>query len=88
MDMAFSKEVILKAWLRAKGNCECTRINHTNHTNKYCNQTLTWEHRGNDMLPGCWEAHHIVSEGPDTFYNSEILCCKCHVQTNSYGRHE
>lgn len=81
--MAFSDEVILLAWTRAGGRCECTRTTH-GHTGR-CNKQLDWNARGKDWMPGCWEAHHITAGGPDTLSKCEILCCDCHKKTQTYG---
>lgn len=87
--MPFSEEIVKKAWERAKGKCECTRITHNNHSDRCCNKTLCFDNRGKDGERGAWEAHHktaAVSDGKDTLSNCEILCMDCHKQTESYGR--
>ncbi|MDD5291087.1 MAG: HNH endonuclease signature motif containing protein [Patescibacteria group bacterium] len=74
--MAFSDEVIKKAWQNAEGRCE------------KCNKTLRWESQGSDGLLG-WEAHHkhsIAAGGLDVLSNCEILCQSCHKNTSTYGR--
>jgi hypothetical protein len=76
-EMAFSQEVKDRAYRRAGGRCECTRLN--------CG------HRGrcNASLANGWNAHHILSQsagGYDGFENCEALCIACHKNTASYGR--
>ncbi len=81
--MAFSESVISQAWSRAGGKCQCRRITH-NHYYVGCNKQLVWSNRGRTGR-GCWEAHHINSNGPDTLSNCEILCFDCHSKTKSFG---
>ncbi|GAH97763.1 unnamed protein product [marine sediment metagenome] len=80
--MGFADDVIESAWLRAGGQCKCTRIGHR-HKGQ-CNQQLFKAARGKDTPLG-WEAHHVTAGGPDTLSNCEILCQSCHKQTGSYG---
>ena len=82
--MAFPLSVIDSAFRRAGSKCECKRTSHQ-HSFGRCNKLLVWENRGKDGSRGCWEAHHIVADGPDTLSNCEILCCDCHKRTGSYG---
>ena len=77
--MAFSDDVVERAWKRAKGCCECRRITHNNHSGR-CDEKLDWLNRGRDGH-GAWEAHHINSNGGDILSNCEILCWACHSQT-------
>lgn len=82
--MAFSDSVIKAAWTLAKGKCECIRSTHQ-HLYVRCNKELIWNNRGRNGR-GAWEAHHINSNGPDTFSNCEILCWECHKNTKSCGK--
>jgi len=82
--MAFSNDVVLRAWRRSDGKCECGRSSH-NHLYVRCNKELVWENRGREGR-GAWEAHHIDSDGDDTASNCEILCWDCHKNTRSFGR--
>ena len=77
--MAFSDNVVLQAWKRAGGRCECKRKSHDHNYNR-CNKVLNWQNRGREGI-GAWEAHHINSNGPDTLSNCEILCWNCHKLT-------
>lgn len=84
--MSFNIETVREAWKRAGGRCECERKN-CGHIGK-CNKELHWDQRGNDNSQYGWEAHHKVSQaagGADSVSNCEILCCKCHKNTGSYG---
>jgi len=81
--MAFTKEVILEAWKRSGGRCECRRTTH-NHPYIRCNKDLVWDNQGREGR-GKWEAHHINSNGPDVLSNCEILCFDCHTKTRSFG---
>ncbi len=80
--MAFSEQVKAQAFARARARCECTRQHDwlsAPHHGGRCNKLL---------IPGFWEAHHILSEafgGPDTLTNCEALCAECHQLTRSYG---
>lgn len=80
--MAFSDDIVKKAWQRAGERCECKRVNCT-HRGR-CNKSLLWGSRGKESKYG-WEAHHINSNGSDTLSNCEILCIDCHKNTRSYG---
>lgn len=87
--MAFPLSVVLAAWQRSGGRCECERSTH-GHGYSRCNKTLNWNARGNDYMWGGWEAHHKTAAsvgGADTLPNCEILCMDCHKKTGSYGRH-
>jgi 5-methylcytosine-specific restriction endonuclease McrA len=77
--MDFSDSVVLQAWQRAGGKCECKRLTHA-HSWARCNNDLVWENRGREGR-GAWEAHHITAGGPDILSNCEILCWDCHKQT-------
>ena len=86
--MAFSDFVVISAWNRAGGRCECERMRCT-HGYSRCGKRLTWEARGNDYHSGGWEAHHkkaVADGGDDSLSNCEILCIRCHKNTPSYGR--
>ena len=77
--MAFPDNVIEAAWKRSGGRCECRRKSH-NHSYGRCNKTLSFNNRGRTGW-GCWEAHHINSNGGDVLSNCEILCWDCHSRT-------
>ena len=78
LEMAFSDDVVIQAWRRAGGRCECMRTSHR-HSCPH-NKELVWENRGREGR-GAWEAHHRASEGGDNLSNCEILCWPCHQQT-------
>jgi len=77
--MAFSDEVVRRAWSRAKGCCECRRKTH-GHPYGRCNKQLVLANNGRTGR-GAWEAHHRVRGGSDTLSNCEILCWDCHSKT-------
>lgn len=88
--MAFSDSVVMMAWRRSGGQCECRRKEHQHGYSGRCTKLLRLDQRGNDNSPFGWEAHHkiAVSEGgSDLFANCEILCIECHKKTYSYGQH-
>lgn len=80
--MAFSEETVRQAWNRAGGKCECRRTN-CGHGGR-CNKELLLGSRGTESNYG-WEAHHEDSNGDNSLTNCEILCQKCHKNTQSYG---
>lgn len=85
--MAFSNEVVLTAWQRAGGRCECGRSG-CGHGPWHCGKVLNWNARGNDYAYDGWEAHHkvaVMHGGSDTLSNCQILCIPCHKNTPSYG---
>jgi len=81
--MAFSQEVIDKAWKNCGGKCECVRTTHA-HVGKH-DKVLTKSERGREATGvGKWEAHHkvsVASGGEDIASNCEILCWDCHSKT-------
>lgn len=81
--MAFNQTTIDQAWNRAGGHCQCRRSTH-GHYYVRCNKQLVYVNRGREGR-GCWEAHHINSNGGDGLANCEILCYECHVGTRSFG---
>ena len=87
--MSFSDDVVSRAWERANGCCECTRIG-CGHSGR-CGKRLVWGNRGKHGERGAWQAHHITAQSKpsstDSLSNCEILCLDCHKNTQSYGRH-
>ena len=80
--MAFSEDTVQQAWNRSGGKCECKRTV-CGHSGR-CNRSLLLGSRGAESEYG-WEAHHVNSNGGDSVSNCEILCQKCHKNTQSYG---
>lgn len=78
--MAFSEDVVDRAWNRSGGRCECRRKTH-NHPYGRCPQRLSKGSRGRESGRGAWETHHRVSGGSDGLSNCEILCWACHKKT-------
>ena len=94
--MVFSKEIKMKAFIRANGQCECRRNccpYFLQHQKKLTVISFIHNYKGNvigeeNVFPG-FEFHHIVAEsvgGKDTLSNCEFLCEECHKRTASYGR--
>jgi hypothetical protein len=52
--MAFSGEVLLEAWARSEGRCECQRRGHGH--NGRCNRAFLWTLQGVDSASGGWSA--------------------------------
>ena len=84
--MAFSQDVINKAWKRAGGKCECTRRDCPEHIVVSCRRVLDPYNKRPGMK---WEAHHKNAQknlsSHDGASNCEILCVACHKKTQSYG---
>ncbi len=80
--MAFPDIIVLQAWKRSGGKCECDRKIHNDHFNRIgkCNRALIYKSRGK-FGAGAWEAHHVHSGAGDTLENCQILCWDCHQQT-------
>ncbi len=77
--MAFSEVVVVQAYQRAGGRCECTRTTH-GHDGR-CANTLVSSKRGEEGK-GAWEAYHKDGDSTnDSYSNCEILCWDCHKQT-------
>jgi hypothetical protein len=74
-EMSFPESVILEAWTRSYGRCECTKEGH--HHSGRCNHGVHWDRRGTD-LPGGWEAVRKSSRLKTvTLENCEIRCIAC-----------
>lgn len=77
--MAFSESTKDLAFKRSGGRCECERESH-GHTGR-CPTRVT-RHGA--------QYHHKHAEslgGSDSLSNCEVLCVRCHKQTQSWGRH-
>ena len=73
--MTFRDKVVRDVWEIHPGRCACYDTTHS-HLG-ICYKPIIWENRGKEV-EGAWEAHHILSDGPDTHTNCEILCLGCH----------
>lgn len=76
--MAFPEKVVRDVWEIHPGRCACYDSTH-DHLG-ICYKPLIWENQGKEG-EGSWEAHHILSDGPDTHTNCEILCLECYKLT-------
>lgn len=81
--MAFSEKILVEAWDRSSGRCECENRNH-HHFYTPCGRPLSWAARGM-AGPGGWEAHHITTSGGDGIYNCEILCWECFKSASGFA---
>jgi hypothetical protein len=77
--MAFLEGVILQAWRRSDGRCECTRDGH-DHDGR-CGAPLVWSLR-HGILSGGWIAARRMALATDVLENCEIRCSGC------YGRRD
>ena len=75
--------VVEEAWIRCKGQCECTNEDHYHGIHK-CKTRLYKPSRGRDSRMG-WEANLKDPDGPATLENCEILCHSCYTRTHSFG---
>ncbi len=76
--MSFPEDVVLEAWRRARGRCQCKRRSHS-HIFPHCDRRLLWENqKDGDESPHSWFAYHKDHESDnDTLANCEILCWSC-----------
>ena len=72
--MLFSESIILEAWRRSGGRCECTNDNH-GHGDR-CSTRLVWTLRGGELGSG-WAAARRTTWGIDILQNCQILCARC-----------
>ena len=77
--MAFPEDVVVQAWKRSGGKCECKGWKH-NHKFSRCNAQLIPAMRRQEGQ-GRWEAHRINRRGDDTLSNCEILCWDCYKRS-------
>ena len=77
--MAFPDDVVVQAWKRSGGKCECKGWKH-NHKFARCNAQLIPAMRRQEGQ-GRWEAHRINRRGDDTLSNCEILCWDCYKRS-------
>jgi len=75
---SFPTEIVIAAWRRSGGYCECTRTTH-GHSAPH-NKMLVWDNRGREGR-GCWEAHSRSGEHKPTTTDCLIYCWDCHSAT-------
>lgn len=73
--MAFSEEVVERAWARSGGRCECTRSNHWH--NERCKGIIIKAFRGERDNSYGWEAHS-KNGNLSNLSDCEILCTRCY----------
>ncbi len=76
--MAFSDEVLRKAWERAGGKCEC-RVRTHHHGFQACDELLRWDKREQPDPEG-WKARQRSAGGDESLVNCEIVCWECEIQ--------
>ena len=83
--MPVPEMMILRAWEKAGGRCECSRFSHS-HTYVRCTRLLKWEMRGSGA-PGGWAPRYHTSFSSGEPLGCEILCSDCYrkVQASDLG---
>jgi len=71
--MAFSDDVIISAWKRSRGRCECKAENHS-HAGR-CGARLIWNLQGATGYSG-WRACKKAAWATDVLNACEITCAK------------
>jgi hypothetical protein len=59
---------------RADGRCEC--------------EMSICEHEGRcpaTLIPGTWESHPMLADGPATLSNLLAMCLRCHLRHKMFG---
>jgi hypothetical protein len=74
--MPSSESILIQAWRRSEGKCECTKANH-NHEGGRCNAALLWTIREGKLDSGCVVAWKPIL-GMHILANCEIRCAACH----------
>ncbi len=84
MNASFTRETLMRAWLRAGAKCECNRMSH-GHSGR-CNRDLIWGSRGREAT-GAWEAESRDNRSDNSLSNCQIVCwdCHCHRPGTSSG---
>ena len=72
--MAFTDDIIERAWALSRGQCQCERNFH-DHEGR-CPKELVWEDRGNHDKPTGWQ-DHSRSSAFRGLSDCEILCLEC-----------
>jgi hypothetical protein len=70
--MAVPEILILQAWEKTGGQCECRRVSH-GHTYARCTNRLVFENRGTGTS-GAWAPRYITNPAKGTALACEILC--------------
>lgn len=74
--MSVPEMVVLKAWQKAGGQCECARWSHS-HPYLRCTRRLEWDKRG-QAGSGGWAPRYRNSPTTEAPLACEILCMECH----------
>ena len=81
MSVEFPEHVVLAAFRRSLGFCECTTLGCGGGHATRCHKQFTFAQRATSDRKG-WQAHHkkqVQHGGQGTYENCEILCNDCHV---------
>jgi len=73
--MPITDAMVLEAWKKAGGRCECSRLSH-NHTYVCCARLLKWDLQGQNV-PGGWQPNYHTGFSSGTLLGCEILCISC-----------
>jgi len=73
--MLSSESLLIQAWRRSAGKCECTKVAHK-HEGGRCNAELLWTIREGKLDSGCVVAWKTTL-GMHILTNCEIRCAKC-----------
>jgi hypothetical protein len=73
--MAFTADIIERAWNLSGGQCQCERTFH-NHVGR-CKKKLTYKNRGNRNSKTGWQVHS-KSGANIGLADCEILCYECY----------
>ena len=76
--MANSEIIVIQAWRRAGGYCECKTKDH-DHGFARCGKQLAWGNKGKPGIEG-WEPYLLSKSGGDELSNCEIRCRRCSVK--------
>jgi hypothetical protein len=74
--MPVPEMLILRAWEKSGGRCECRRWSHS-HPYERCTRLLIYERRG-EAGEGGWAPRFRTSPSNETALDCEILCLECH----------
>jgi hypothetical protein len=74
--MSVSELMLLRAWEKSGGRCECHRWSHS-HPYVRCPRLLIYGHRG-EPREGGWSPRFRASPSNENTLECEILCLDCH----------
>ena len=74
--MSVPEYILMQAWDKAGGQCECKRFSH-NHPYVRCTRKLSYDKRGL-RAPGGWAPRYRTSPTTHLPLSCEILCLECY----------